>query len=50
MLCLGWLPLLYPKDMIRISSFVLLLAPFVLAAAMQRPGSVVEGGRTDGYH
>jgi hypothetical protein len=47
MLCLGWLPLLYPKDMIRISSFVLLLAPFVFAAAIQRRTVVAEQAAAD---
>jgi hypothetical protein len=50
-LCLGWLPLLYPKDMIRIASFVLVLVPFVFATALQRRTGVVEGAPATGaYH
>jgi hypothetical protein len=36
MVSLGWLPLLYPKDTFRISAFVLLLLPIVVATATQR--------------
>jgi hypothetical protein len=32
LLCLGWLPLLYPKDLVRIGAFWLLLLPYVLLA------------------